>query len=55
MSYNLTTNKKDIDDKELYNIKSYLIDYLYNKIEINEHKYTIIKNYADIYYLFKKG
>ena len=48
MSYHESKEKINTDDKELNNIKSYLIDYLYNKIEINEHKYTIIKNYADI-------
>jgi hypothetical protein len=48
MSYNENKEKTNNEDRELYNIKSYLIDYLYNKIEINEHKYTIIKNYADI-------
>lgn len=48
MSYNLVSDTIDKNDKELYNIKSHLIDYLYNKIEINDHKYTIIKNFADI-------
>ena len=35
-------------------IKSYLLDYLYNKIEVGEHKYTIIKNIGDIYDLKSK-
>ncbi len=34
--------------------KSYVLDFLYNKIEINEHKYTIIKNVGDIYDLKNK-
>ena len=36
-------------NNELNNIKNYLLDYLYNKLEVNEHKYTIIKNISDIY------
>lgn len=28
--------------------KDYIIDYLYNNIDINEHRYIIIKNYNDI-------
>jgi hypothetical protein len=34
--------------------KSHIIDFLYNKLEINEHKYTIIKNIGDIYDLKNK-
>jgi hypothetical protein len=34
--------------------KSHVIDFLYNKIEVNEHKYTIIKNIGDIYDLKNK-
>ena len=30
------------------NYKDYIIDYLYNNIDINEHRYIIIKNYNDI-------
>lgn len=35
-------------------IKSFLLDYLYNSIEVGEHKYTIIKNISDIYDLKSK-
>jgi hypothetical protein len=31
-----------------------VLDFLYNKIEVNEHKYTIIKNIGDIYDLKNK-
>jgi hypothetical protein len=41
-------------NNEEFGIKSYLLDYLYNKIEVGEHKYTIIKNIADIYDLKSK-
>jgi len=41
-------------NNEEYNIKSHLLDYLYNKIEVGEHKYTIIKNIGDIYDLKSK-
>lgn len=47
------SNNYQCNDKE-YNIKSYLLDYLYNKIEVGEHKYTIIKNIGDIYDLKSK-
>ena len=30
------------------NYKEHIIDYLYNNIDINEHRYIIIKNYNDI-------
>ena len=33
------------------NIKTALLDFLYNKIEVNDHKYVIIKNISDIYEL----
>jgi hypothetical protein len=33
------------------NIKELILDYLYNRIEIGDHKYTIIKNIGDIYEL----
>ena len=31
------------------NVKETILDYLYNKIEISDHKYVIIKNISDIY------
>ena len=45
------------DNNEYYNdninisIKESILDYLYNRIEIGDHKYTIIKNVGDIYEL----
>ena len=38
---------KDINS----NIKTAILDYLYNKIEVNDHKYIIIKNISDVYQL----
>jgi len=49
---NIKKYNNDLD--ELSNIKSYLLDYLYNKIEVCEHKYTIVKNIGDIYDLKSK-
>ena len=46
-------NSDDEYDVDL-NQKSHVIDFLYNKIEINEHKYTIIKNIGDVYDLKNK-
>lgn len=48
---NRTTNSNNYQDNS---IKSYLLDYLYNKIEVGEHKYTVIKNIGDIYDLKSK-
>ena len=31
------------------NIKTAILDYLYNKIEVSDHKYVIIKNISDVY------
>ena len=42
------------DNDELNQIKIHLLDFLYNKIEVNEHKYTIIKNIGDVYDLKSK-
>jgi hypothetical protein len=36
-------------DNTNINIKNILLDYLYNKIEVNDHKYSIIKNIGDVY------
>ena len=46
---NTNTNNsfKDINS----NIKTAILDYLYNKIEVNDHKYIIIKNISDVYQL----
>ena len=52
-SYNNNNNNNNNNNEE-YNIKSHLLDYLYNKIEVGEHKYTIIKNIGDIYDLKSK-
>ena len=48
------TNYINNSNNEEYEIKSYLLDYLYNKIEVGEHKYIVIKNIADIYDLKSK-
>ena len=42
---NLNANKNSISN----NIKDELLNYLYNKIEMNDHKYTVIKTISDIY------
>jgi hypothetical protein len=47
-------NFTDNNDFKLNEIKSHILDFLYNKIEVNEHKYTIIKNISDIYDLKSK-
>ncbi len=47
-------NDSDTDENTNSKYKSHIIDFLYNKIEINEHKYTIIKNIGDIYDLKNK-
>lgn len=47
------SNNYHINNEEL-NIKSHLLDYLYNKVEVGEQKYTIIKNIGDIYELKSK-
>jgi hypothetical protein len=60
--YNKFTNnkyiKKQDNDKEIENnettnlqIKNIILDYLYNKIEVGEHKYILIKTMGDIYEL----
>lgn len=47
-THNNTNNSfKDINS----NIKTAILDYLYNKIEVNDHKYIIIKNISDVYQL----
>ena len=46
--------KSGEDNSKLSNIKDYILDFLYNKIEVNEHKYTIIKNISDVYDLKSK-
>lgn len=49
-SYNSNSTKKQFESNTYEsNIKSYLLDYLYNKIEVGEHKYTIVKNISDVY------
>jgi len=52
--HNQINHKYNNQNNEEYIIKSYLLDYLYNKIEVGEHKYTVIKNIADIYDLKSK-
>ena len=59
-NYNNNKNNKfseldsDNDQENDNTYKSHIIDFLYNKLEINEHKYTIIKNIGDIYDLKNK-
>lgn len=52
-NYQKSNNSSNSNNDE-NGIKSYLLDYLYNKIEVGEHKYTVIKNIADIYDLKSK-
>ena len=49
--FNNNLKEEDTDD---FSHKSHVIDFLYNKIEINEHKYTIIKTIGDVYDLKNK-
>ena len=59
-SYNNQKNSNESDtqtnsiSQHESNIKNYLLNYLYDKIEVAEHKYTIIKNISDIYDLKSK-
>jgi len=43
-------NNESIDNINI-SIKESILDYLYNRIEIGDHKYTIIRNVGDIYEL----
>jgi hypothetical protein len=47
-NYNNQNNQND------NNIKTHLLDFLYNKIEVGEHRYTVIKNIGDVYDLKSK-
>ncbi len=53
-SKNTVHNNNEDNDSKLSIIKSHILDFLYNKIEVNEHKYTIIKNISDVYDLKSK-
>jgi hypothetical protein len=53
-NYQKKYNNNNNNQNEENNIKSYLLDYLYNKIEVAEHKYSLIKNIGDIYDLKSK-
>lgn len=44
-------SETSIDDNTNINIKNIMLDYLYNKIEVADHKYVIIKNIGDVYEL----
>lgn len=44
-------NNNEYNDNINISIKESILDYLYNRIEIGDHKYTIIKNVGDIYEL----
>ncbi len=54
--YSLLEEEYDDFDNDFsdQNYKNHILDFLYNKIEINEHKYTIIKNIGDVYDLKNK-
>jgi hypothetical protein len=43
-----------IDDNTNVDIKNVVLDYLYNKVEVSEHKYLLIKNIGDVYELKNK-
>lgn len=49
-------NKSDttVDDNTNINIKNAVLDYLYNKIEVSDHKYVLIKNIGDVYEMKNK-
>lgn len=51
LNNNNTNNNEYINDNINISIKEAILDYLYNRIEIGDHKYTIIKNVGDIYEL----
>lgn len=46
-----TQSDTTIDDNTNINIKNVVLDYLYNKIEVADHKYQLIKNIGDVYEL----
>lgn len=48
---NYENNNEYSNDNINISIKESILDYLYNRIEIGDHKYTIIKNVGDIYEL----
>jgi len=48
---NYENNNDYSNDNINISIKESILDYLYNRIEIGDHKYTIIKNVGDIYEL----
>ena len=58
-NYNKHNNWKDndshsdisVDDNTNINVKNVVLDYLYNKIEVGDHKYVLIKNIGDVYEL----
>ncbi len=53
--YSELENDSDSDSVDINNkYKSHLLDFLYNKIEVGEHKYTVIKGVGDIYDLKSK-
>ena len=43
-----------VDDNTNINVKNVVLDYLYNKLEVSEHKYVLIKNIGDVYELKNK-
>jgi hypothetical protein len=55
MIYNNSNYNKQHNTNSNYNDnnneKNVILDYLYNKIELNDHKYNLIKNIGDIYEL----
>lgn len=49
-----TQSDTTVDDNTNIDIKNVVLDYLYNKIEVSEHKYVLIKNITDVYELKNK-
>jgi len=46
-----TQSETPVDDNTNINVKNVVLDYLYNKIEVADHKYVLIKNIGDVYEL----
>lgn len=44
-------SESSVDDNTNTNTKNIVLDYLYNKIEVADHKYVLIKNIGDVYEL----
>ena len=51
---NYSQNNDFENNSNTDNFKNYLLEYLYDKIEVGEHKYIIVKNISDVYDLKSK-